>query len=133
MSPRVTGKNVTRIAGQQIFPTTLENTDRGMAPALQIGRMSVPESADADWNEWYNNEYIPGYLKVHGVIYARRYRAVDGGRNFATVYELANDKVSESADWSHQREHSSPRSASMRALMTMAAGSPGVYRRSFPQ
>jgi hypothetical protein len=133
MSPRVIGKNVTRIVGRQIFPGILENPDRGMAPALQIGRMSVPESADAEWNEWYNTEYIPGYLKIPGVIYARRYRAVDAERSFATVYELANDKVSESADWSYQREHSSPRSASMRALMTMAAGSPGVYRRSFPQ
>jgi hypothetical protein len=133
MSPRVTGKNVTRIVGRQIFPSTLENTDRRMAPALQIGRMSVPESADAEWNEWYNSEYIPGYLKVPGVIYARRYRAVDAERSFATVYELVNDKVSESADWSHQREHSSPRSGRMRALMTMAAGSPGVYRRIFPQ
>ena len=59
--------------------------------------------------------------------------AVDDERSFATVYELVNDKVSESADWSHQREHSSPRSGRMRALMTMAAGSPGVYRRIFPQ
>jgi hypothetical protein len=133
MSPRVIGKNRTRIVGRQIFPSTLENADRGMAPALQIGRMSVPESADAEWNEWYNSEYIPGYLKVPGVIYARRYRAADGGPNFATVYELVNDKVSESKDWSYQREHSSPRSGSMRELMTMAPGSPGVYRRILPQ
>jgi hypothetical protein len=133
MSPRVTGKNVTRIVGRQIFPSRPENPDRGMAPALQIGRMSVPESADAEWNEWYNSEYVPGYLTVPGVIYARRYQAVDGERSFATVYELVNDKVSESGDWSHQREHSSPRSGRMRAHMTMAPGSPGVYRRIFPQ
>jgi len=133
MSPRVTGKNVTRIIGRQIFPTTLENPDRGMAPALQIGRMSVPDSVVAEWNDWYNIEYVPGYRAVPGVIYARRYRAVEGEHSFATVYELENDKVSESADWLHQREHSSPRSTRMRALMTMAAGSPGVYHRIFPQ
>ena len=133
MSPRVTGKNTTRIVGRQIFPGMLENPDRGMAPALQIGRMSVPESAEAEWNEWYNIEYIPGYLTVPGVIYARRYQAAEGERSFATVYEFANDKVSESAEWSHQREHSSPRSGRMRGLMTRAAGSPGVYRRIFPQ
>ena len=132
MSPRATGKNLTRIVGRQIFPSTLENPDRGMAPALQIGRMSVPDSADAEWNDWYNTEYIPGYRTVPGVIYARRYRAVEGENGFATVYELVNGKVSESADWSHQREHSSPRSGRMRAQMTMAAGSPGVYRRIFP-
>lgn len=33
----------------------------------KIGRMSVPASADAEWNEWYNDEYIPGYRKVPGV------------------------------------------------------------------
>ena len=32
MSPRVTGKNVTRIVGRQIFPSTLENPDRGWRP-----------------------------------------------------------------------------------------------------
>jgi hypothetical protein len=132
MSPRVTGKNVTRIVGQQIFPSTLENPNRGMAPALQIGRMSVPASANAEWNEWYDTEYIPGYRTVPGVIYARRYCAVEEEYSFATVYELVNDKVSESAEWSHQREHSSPRSGRMRALMTMAPGSPGVYHRIFP-
>lgn len=133
MSPRVTGKNATRIVGRQIFPSTLENFDRGMAPALQIGRMSVPESADAEWNKWYDTEYIPGYLTVPGVIYARRYQAVGAQRTFATVYELVNDKVSESGDWLHQRKHSSPRSGRMRETMTMAPGSPGVYRRIFPQ
>jgi len=132
MSPRVTGKNLTRVAGRQIFPGTVDHPDRGMAPTLQIGRMSVPENAEAEWNEWYNTEYIPAYRTVPGVIYARRYQAAEGERSFATVYELANDKVSESADWSYQREHSSPRSGRMRGLMTMAAGSPGVYRRIFP-
>ncbi len=133
MSPRVTGKNRARFVGRQIFPSTGGNFDRGMAPGLQIGRMSVPDSAEAEWNEWYDNEYIPGYLTVPGAIYARRYQSAEGERSFATVYELANEKVSESAEWSHQREHSSPRSGPMRALMTMAAGSPGVYRRIFPQ
>jgi hypothetical protein len=133
MSPRVTGKNQVRIVGRQIFPSMLENPDRGMAPALQIGRMSVPDNAEAEWNEWYNTEYVPGYLKVPGLVYARRYRVVEGEQGFATVYELADDKVSESADWLHQREHSSPRSGRMRELMRMAAGSPGVYHRIFPQ
>ncbi len=133
MSPRVTGKNLTRIAGRQIFPGMVETPERGMAPALQIGRMSVPESSVAQWNEWYNTEYIPGYLTVPGVISARRYQALEGERSFATVYELASDKVSAGPEWAHQREHSSPRSQRMRALMNMAAGSPGVYRRIFPE
>ena len=63
MSPQVIGKNFTRILGEQIFPTGPIDTGRGLAPALQIGRMSVPEGVDAEWNAWYNDEYIPGYLQ----------------------------------------------------------------------
>jgi uncharacterized protein DUF4286 len=129
MSPRVVGKNFTRILGEQIFPSKVERSDRGMAPTLQIGRMSVPENVDAEWNAWYNDEYIPGYLKVPGVISSRRYRVVDGNVRYTTVYEFENEQVPETAEWNHQREHSSPKSGPMREAMTMASGSPGVYRR----
>ncbi len=132
MSPRVIGKNLTRIVGEQIFPADLEQPDRGMAPALQIGRMSVPEEIDAEWNAWYNDEYIPGYRTVPGVLYARRYRVVDGNVRYTTVYEFENEQVPETAEWNHQREHSSPKSGPMRDAMQMAAGSPGVYRRISP-
>jgi hypothetical protein len=133
VSPAVIGKNVSRTLGQQIFPVDLERPDRGMAPALQIGRMSVLESADQEWNDWYNGEYIPGYRQVPGVIYARRYRVVEGETRYTTVYEFEQEKVSETAEWNKQREGSSPRSSHMREVMTHLAGSPGVYRRIYPQ
>ena len=132
MSPTVIGSNLTRIVGQQIFPEQVEMPDRGMAPCLQIGRMSVPQSVDAEWNAWYSGEYVPGYRKVPGVIYARRYRVLDGATGYATVYEFENDKVSESDAWHEQRQNSSPNSERMRQAMTHAAGSPGVYRRIDP-
>jgi len=129
MSPTVIGKNLTRVVGQQIYPSEVGQADREMAPALQIGRMSVPESLDNEWNAWYSGEYIPGYLKVPGVIYARRFRVVEGEVRYTTVYEFERENVSESVEWNHQREHSSPNSGRMRESMTMAQGSPGVYRR----
>jgi hypothetical protein len=132
VGPTAMGKNRARIVGQQIFPSSVENPDRGMAAALQIGRMSVPESADTAWNTWYNGEYIPGYRKVQGVICARRFRVVEGEVRYTTLYEFEHDKVSESPEWNYQREHSSPNSGRMREVMTMAAGSPGVYRRIYP-
>lgn len=133
MSPTAIGQNVARTLGAQIFPASPEIRDRGMAPALQIGRMSVPDDVDREWNEWYNNEYIPGYRKVPGVIYARRFRVVEGQTHYATVYEFEHTKVSETADWNKQRESSSPRSGRMREAMTHAPGSPGVYRRIYPE
>lgn len=132
ISPTVIGKNLIRVVGQQIFPRGVEQPERELPPALQIGRMSVPESADRVWNAWYNGEYIPGYRTVPGVLYARRYRVVQGETRYATVYEFAHDKVSESAAWQHQRQTSSSKSERMRALMTHGHGSPGVYRRIFP-
>lgn len=129
IGPSAIGKNQTRIVGAQIFPDGIEHPDRGMAPALQIGRMSVPESADAEWNSWYNGSYIPGYRTVPGVIYARRFRAVEGNVGYTTVYEFEHAQVSESTAWNHQRANSSPHSDRMRGVMTMASGSPGVYRR----
>ena len=92
----------------------------------------MPESADAEWNAWYNGEYIPGYRTVPGVVYARRFRVVEGEVRYTTVYEFEHDKVSESAAWNQQREHSSTNSGRMRDTMTHAAGSPGVYRRIYP-
>jgi hypothetical protein len=133
MSPTVIGTNMARILGEQIFPADVEQSERGMAPALQIGRMSVPENMDTTWNTWYNSEYIPGYRKVPGVLYARRYLVVEGQTRYTTVYEFAHTKVSESAEWNQQRESSSSQSGRMREVMTHASGSPGVYRRLYPQ
>jgi len=128
-SPTVIGKNLTRIVGHQFYPTELENLDRGMAPVLQIGRMSVPEDQEEDWNAWYNGTYIPGYRTVPGVIYARRYNVVEGERRFTTVYEFEHENVPQSKEWNELRMNGSPQNVPMREIMDMAPGSPGVYRR----
>ncbi|MGE3270062.1 MAG: DUF4286 family protein [Chloroflexota bacterium] len=129
MSPRVIGKNFTRVLGEQIFPAQVEQTERSLPPALQIGRMSVPDEIDAAWNAWYNEEYIPAYLTVPGVISARRFRVKDGNVRYTTVYEFESTEVPETAAWDQQRQHSSPKNVEMRDVMDMAYGSPGVYRR----
>jgi hypothetical protein len=102
----------------------------GMAPALQIGRMDVPKEVDAEWNEWYNTIYVPNYERVPGVIRGRRYRAVVGSPTYMTFYEFEHPKVSESAEWTKQRD-AVPMSEKMRKHMRHAQGSPGVYTRTF--
>src|SRR6185503_17302843 len=72
---------------------------RGMAPALQLGRMDVPREVDAEFNEWYNTIYVPNYEKVPGVISGRRYRATDGTPTYLTFYEFEHPAVSESEAW----------------------------------
>jgi len=132
VSPSVIGKNLTRIVGEQIYPDGVEMSERGMAPVLQIGRMSVPAEIDAEWNAWYSGEYVPGYRKVPGVIYARRYRVMEGTSGYSTVYEFASTAVPESPEWKEQQQHSSPNSPRMRQAMTHAPGSAGVYVRVNP-
>jgi hypothetical protein len=102
----------------------------GMAPALQIGRMDVPTTVDAEWNRWYNTVYVPNYEKVPGVIRGRRYRAVVGSPTYMTFYEFEHPKVSESAAWMAQRD-AVPVSTTMRNHMKHASGSPGVYVKTF--
>ena len=93
----------------------------------QKGRGIFLVYADEEWNRWYNGEYIPGYRKVPGVIYARRYRVHEGSSGYTTVYEFESTAVSESAEWQEQQQHSSPNTPRMRQTMTHAPGSPGVY------
>jgi len=102
----------------------------GMAPALQLGRMGVPPEVDAEWNDWYSTIYVPNYEKVPGVIRGRRYRAVEGTPTYLTFYEFEHPKVSETAPWNAQRDAVSV-SERMRSHMRHAAGSPGVYVKTF--
>jgi hypothetical protein len=96
----------------------------------KLGRMDVPREVDAQWNEWYNTVYVPNYEKVPGVIRGRRYRAVEGAPTYLTYYEFENPKVSETPAWNAQRD-AVPVSTTMRGHMKHAAGSPGVYVKTF--
>ena len=53
VSPSVIGSNLTRIVGEQIYPDRIEMPERGMAPVLQIGRMSVPAEVEAVVPRWH--------------------------------------------------------------------------------
>ena len=56
MSPRVIATTNIRNVYQQIFPEEVSQTtaQSDMAPALQIGRMAVPQEIDEAFNDWYN-------------------------------------------------------------------------------
>jgi len=128
IGPQAIGTPFIRNIYTMLHPKALTPAIAGapMAPALQIGRMDVPAAADREFNEWYNTVYVPNYEKVPGVIRGRRYRAVEGTPTYLTLYEFEHPKASESAAWNAQRD-ASPMNATMRAHMTHAPGSPGVY------
>ncbi len=64
---------------------------------------------------------------------ARRYVAIElCSRNILTLYEFENAHVSEGAPWDAVRD-ANPWSRRIRPYMRHDVGSPGVYRRVFPQ
>ena len=73
MSPSIIGQNYIRNLYMLVYPTEVpaETADSGMAPALLVGRMSVPQPVEARFNQLYNQERlplyrsIPGYIRVH--------------------------------------------------------------------
>jgi hypothetical protein len=126
--PQAVATTFIRNIYSMISPKAVSERDanRGMAPALQIGRMDVPASVDAEWNEWYSTIYVPNYEKVPGVIRGRRYRAVEGTPRYLTFYEFEHPKVSETDAWKAQ-QNAVPVNKQMRDHMRHAPGSPGVY------
>ena len=132
VSPSLIGTNFFNLVLDMIHPGALTDDIAGsdMANALQIGRMDVPAANDDDWNKWYSDVYVPNYEKCPGVIRGRRWRAVRGEPQYATVYEFEDENVSETEEWLKQREIH-PDNPRMRDVMTHAAGSPGIWRKTF--
>ncbi len=131
-SPAVIGTTYIRNLYTLLHPrdVTPDVAQASMAPALQIGRMDVPTEVEDEFNTWYNTIYVPNYEKVPGVIRGRRYQATVGTPKYLTLYEFEHPKVSESAAWAAQRD-AVPASARIRSHMRHAAGSPGVYVKTF--
>ena len=132
VSPSLIGTNFFNLVLDMIHPTALTDdiANSDMANALQIGRMAVPADNDDEWNKWYSGVYVPNYEKCPGVIRGRRWRAVKGEPQYATVYEFEDENVSETAEWWKQREIH-PDNGRMRDIMTHADGSPGIWRKTF--
>ncbi len=132
VSPSLIGSNFMNNVYQMIHPADLTDdiANSDMAPALQIGRMDVPQDQDADWNQWYSGVYVPNYEKVPGCIRGRRWKAVRGAPAYATTYEFDHETVSETDEWLRQRDIH-PDNQRMRDVMTHAPGSPGIWKKTF--
>ncbi len=132
VSPSIIGVNHFNNVYEMIRPAALtpDIAGRDMAPALQIGRMSIPPEQEDEWNQWYSNIYTVNYEKVPGCIRARRWKAFRGDPKYAVVYEFENENVSETPEWLRQRDID-PSNERMRQLMTHATGSPGIWKKTF--
>ncbi len=133
MSPNVVGRGTVRLAATQIYPAENDPNilGRGMAPALQIGRMDVPADLEDKYNYYYDNVRTPANLEISGCLHVRRYHVVEGGPKYLTMYEFEHEKVPETVAWENQRKQDTMHEY-IGGRYGHAAGSPGVYRRVFP-
>jgi hypothetical protein len=83
------------------------------------------------FNDWYNTNYIPGYLTVPGCVRARRYLAVEGQPKYLTVYEFENPGVPDTPEWARARS-GDLWNARIRPNVRLDEGSPAVFRRIYP-
>lgn len=133
VSPSHIGRNVLLNGYRRIFPIMSNPADETQEPApfLQMGRIDIAASMEDEFNDWYNTAFIPGFLKVPGVLRARRFVAVEAVPKYLTVYEFAHAGVPDSPEWAAARV-SNPWNLRMRPHLRLDEGSPAVFERMHP-
>jgi hypothetical protein len=134
MSPTVIGRNVVRNLYTLLYPITLPDdvAQTPLAPALLIGRMSVPTELEIAFNTAYHNERLPLYRSIPGYWHARRFSVVAGEPKYVTVHECEAPEVAESPEWQAVRATVTPKWSEVSPHITFAPGAPGVYKRILP-
>lgn len=134
MSPSVVAENYINNLYMLVYPqdNDAETGEADMAPALLVGRMSVPDDIEVRFNQVYNNQRLPLYRSIPGYIRGRRFAAVKGDPKYITVHEMESTEVADSPEWEGVRTTITPEwNETINPKMTHAAGSPGVYRKIF--
>jgi hypothetical protein len=139
MAPTVVGRNFVRNLYRLFYPEDVSEdvAQADMAPALLVGRMTVPPPLEDTWNRAYHEERLPLYRTIPGYIRARRFQAVSlepsDEPKYTTVHECQSPDVADSPEWEAVRKAQTPVwNGQVSAKMTFASGSPGVYRRVLP-
>ncbi|MCM5682216.1 hypothetical protein M8A51_22030 [Schlegelella sp. S2-27] len=58
----------------------------------------LPEQ-EADFNDWYDTEHLPGLAAVPGTVHAARYRCDTASPRYYACYDLADRATFGSPDW----------------------------------
>jgi hypothetical protein len=98
-SKRVTGRveRLMRFEGDQILPG--DALPPGNAGGLLLNAMNVEPAAEAEFNDWYDNEHVPALAAVPGVLCARRFRATAANRRYVALYHLVSPEVQATPAW----------------------------------
>jgi hypothetical protein len=102
-SRRVTtrARRLLRFEGDQWRPG--DRTAPAAANGLLVVGLNVAPEAEAEFNEWYDQEHLPNLAAVPGVLCARRFRAVADSRDcshkYTALYHLEAPEIVDSASW----------------------------------
>ena len=98
-SKRVTAmcKRLIRFDGEQILPGN-QSAPAG-AGGLLVNAMNIDPAHEAEFNEWYDHEHIPGLAAVPGTLCARRFRDSKGSHRYLALYHLASPDVPLTDAW----------------------------------
>ena len=69
------------------------------APYHYIVETDVLPGQEADFNEWYDTEHLPGLAAVPGTVHAARYRCDAGSPRYYACYDLAERATFGSPPW----------------------------------
>ena len=119
---------------RQIWPEVSGKVvERELPPVLQIGRMSIPEDQEAEWNNFYNTVYAPEFVMCAGCISARRFELYTGdGPKYSVVYEVESLEARETDEWKTIGDRAGGNLPDLYPRMRHAEGSAGVYKKIFP-
>jgi hypothetical protein len=84
-------------AMQQINPGDFASPD--IAGGVILVSMNIEPSREAEFNDWYNTEHIPHFNRLHGVIAARRFRAIAGDPRYVALYHVENTDIYATPGW----------------------------------
>jgi hypothetical protein len=90
-------KRLLRFDGEQVLPGDLAGAPG--AGGLLVNAMNVDPEHEAEFNEWYDHEHIPGLAAVPGTLCARRFRDTKGTHRYLALYHLASPEVASSQAW----------------------------------
>ena len=79
------------LPGHQVSPSG--------AGGVILVSMDVDPAHEDEFNDWYNTEHIPLFLRVPGVITARRFRAHYGKPAYVALYHVENTGVYATPAW----------------------------------
>jgi hypothetical protein len=90
-------KRLLRFDGDQTLPGGADSP--AGAGGLLVNAMNVPPEHEAEFNEWYDHEYIPALAAVPGVLSARRFKDAVGTHRYLALYHLKTPELAMGADW----------------------------------